>query len=705
MNLKRRYYYEKSKLRKKRKLSAENADSGRLPEEDVVSIAHDISNAIPSNVSQPGTSQSSQYTNHQPQRMVNFASLHNECKYDDWHDEGRFLFDSDSDEEDGDKHDPRSIILDWYSRQSNVPKSAVNDLLRSLKPLMPCLPKQIDTLLRPMRADKSDVHSDSDDAGKYLYFGVLKTLERQIPLEYLQQSVVASLFMILNVDGIQLAKTGSNSAWTVLLKIPCLSRTPMLVAFYVGKSKPKPEKLLSLLVKELQPIMERMTFEIHGVKFRLDRVIFVCDAPARAFLKGCKGHSGYHSCERCCIEGRSEGHVLVFDEDCQHERTNESFRERDDVDHHVTDSVLERLPIDMVKDFILDSMHLVLLGVTRRLFLFWRSNGPLPCRLTGSMQAEIDNNFVRLHDCMSILLSRKPRPLAEMGKFKATEFRTVLKFTGVVAFRPILNANVYKNFLLLHSAFTILSGPLCIRYNRLARAFLSEFLRNSRIQYSSRFFSYNIHSLGHLWQDVLHHKLPLSAIDCFPFENFFVQLKSAIKSPYLPAEQVANRVQEGYFAISLERDEADLTICFQRTPAYLPRHLWHKTIYHKFSMGDFILHTSRKDCLFADKAGKIHQFLGVVQLEEPVFVTMPLRNSELQDLYNYPCKSSILGIYKYYGIFAEGDQLPFGQSLQYLKVSGIGCKYICLPSCCDTGYCLFPMTVAISTCCNHCSGV
>lgn len=44
-------------------------------------------------------------------------------------------------------------------------------------------------------------------------------------------------------------------------------------------------------------------------------------------------------------------------------RTNESFRNREDDDHHKFYSSIEKLPIDMVEQFpIADSLHLLDLG-------------------------------------------------------------------------------------------------------------------------------------------------------------------------------------------------------------------------------------------------------------------------------------------------------------------------------------------------------
>lgn len=42
---------------------------------------------------------------------------------------------------------------------------------------------------------------------------------------------------------------------------------------------------------------------INEQRFELDIHSFICDTPARAFLKGIKGHGGYWACERCEIKG------------------------------------------------------------------------------------------------------------------------------------------------------------------------------------------------------------------------------------------------------------------------------------------------------------------------------------------------------------------------------------------------------------------
>jgi hypothetical protein len=67
------------------------------------------------------------------------------------------------------------------------------------------------------------------------------------------------------------------------------------------------------LVKELDKL------KIHGIHFEgrhfpFSLKCFCCDAPARCFLKGIVGHTGYFSCERCRVKGSWNGRV-VFNND------------------------------------------------------------------------------------------------------------------------------------------------------------------------------------------------------------------------------------------------------------------------------------------------------------------------------------------------------------------------------------------------------
>lgn len=92
---------------------------------------------------------------------------------------------------------------------------------------------------------------------------------------------------------------------------------------------------------------------------------FVCDAPARSFLKCIISHGGYYACERCTVRGIQNRGVRYIDTTSPL-RTNEEFaREHYDIHQHKL-SPLSRLQFPMVSGFILDSMHLVFLGVVKK---------------------------------------------------------------------------------------------------------------------------------------------------------------------------------------------------------------------------------------------------------------------------------------------------------------------------------------------------
>ena len=108
-------------------------------------------------------------------------------------------------------------------------------------------------------------------------------------------------------------------------------------------------------------------------------VCIICDTPARAFVKQTKGHSGYYGCDKCCQKGLWSGKKVTFPEVDSPLRTDVMFDEFQDEEHHIGYSPLSGLSIGMVSGFPLDYMHLVCLGVTRRLLLLWMK-GPLRCR-------------------------------------------------------------------------------------------------------------------------------------------------------------------------------------------------------------------------------------------------------------------------------------------------------------------------------------
>ena len=113
----------------------------------------------------------------------------------------------------------------------------------------------------------------------------------------------------------------------------------------------------------------------------------ICDAPARAFAKGITQFNGRYGCDFCNVKGVYQNGRMMFLYQGE-PRTDSSFRQRQNMEHHKRTSLFEQLEIDMINQFPIDPMHAIDLGVPKRLLLL-RKEGPLPYRLSANMISTI----------------------------------------------------------------------------------------------------------------------------------------------------------------------------------------------------------------------------------------------------------------------------------------------------------------------------
>lgn len=212
------------------------------------------------------------------------------------------------------------------------------------------------------------------------------------------------------------------------------------VAIYKGTSKPpSAETFLRPLLNEMHDLVENGLFvsETELVQVKINK--FILDAPARAFLKCIIGHGGYYSCERCEERGeflrkiskraktsKQSGHVCLLGTNAAL-RTDHSFRNQDNPEHHHDSSPLEELPIDMVRGIPLEYLY----GAMKRLLILW-VDGTKNFKLTRSDIVQISRKHVRANDTKPSEINRPNRSLNCLSFWKATEFRTFLLKTGPV---------------------------------------------------------------------------------------------------------------------------------------------------------------------------------------------------------------------------------------------------------------------------------
>lgn len=297
------------------------------------------------------------------------------------------------------------------------------------------------------------IQTEDKCGGQYVYLGiecsVVKILARNI--EFLESS--NSVDLLVNIDGVPLFKSSNAQLWPIICRFSDFE--PFIVAVFCGVHKPNSvDDCLEDFLAEYSEL-QRKQITVNGHKIHVRIKAFVCDAPARAFLKCIKGHNGYDSCERCTIKGKYNRRVLFLGD--YPLRTDRDFSNGLYVNHQVGEFPLLNVGIRCVTSFTLDYMHLRCLGVVKRLLcFFFYKKGPPECRLSHRKVGEISTLLVSLSGKLPSEFARQPRPLAELDRWKATEIQQFLLYTGPVVLKKVLRRDVYEHFLCLTVAVSIL---------------------------------------------------------------------------------------------------------------------------------------------------------------------------------------------------------------------------------------------------------
>lgn len=139
---------------------------------------------------------------------------------------------------------------------------------------------------------------------------------------------------------------------------------------------------------------------------------------------------------------------------------------------------------------------------------------------------------------------RKPRSLQEVKRWKATEFRQFLLYSGVVTLSSVLPRKYYDNFKAFFISTLMLSNPNSDKFHLdYAHDLIIYFVKSFKVLYGIENMTHNVHNLLHVVDDVRNFGC-LDNYSSFPFKNYLKTLKKLIRKPSTPLQQVVNRIFE-----------------------------------------------------------------------------------------------------------------------------------------------------------------
>ena len=508
------------------------------------------------------------------------------------------------------------------------------------------LPKTARTLLKCPR----DIGVTNKCGGEYVYLGLKENILRILNDSQIQNN--DTLELLINVDGLPLYKSSPKSVWGILCVLN--DSEVFVVCLYYGKKKPEPvDEYLFDFLSEWRTVRQNgISIDNKTYHFRIKA--FMCDAPARAFLKGIVYHTGYNSCERCTIKGGYDGRV-IFNEfpDVLDLRKEEKFCQFEYPEHQRTISPLVGQEISLINGFVLDYMHLVMLGVVRRYLtaLVQLSFGS-KARLSANQRELLNSHLLSLNGCLPSEFSRQPRPTDELQYWKATEFRQFLLYVGPIVLYDILSSDAYEHFMYLSIGISILMNTNDEFRNAnipLVKELLKCFVLNCKTVLGNIFCVYNVHGLLHLHEDVEYHQCSLNDISCFSFENFLQKVKRSVRSGRSPLVQICKRQQEKF---------------------HFPL--------KKYTHFTKVRINSLKDGVFTDG----ENVLFVKEKNGENYTCDVFKKHQMHDVFSSPCSSRSLNIF-----LLRNNLKPHSQRV--VTKNTFKRKMVCLLN--EEGKCLFPM--------------
>lgn len=490
-------------------------------------------------------------------------------------------------------------------------------------------------------------------SGNYVHIGFEKTLKQKlinIPINQLPAEIVIDI----STDGATLNKC--FQFWPIQYRIKNIKNSkPIIAGIYLGKSKPcDPHKFMKQFVNEVLQVIQNGGISINNKKIPLHIRCFIADAPARALILNHKGHMSSNPCSKCKVEGFRSSNRMIFNVFNSPLRTDIEYKMCIDTEHHHGESPLSVLPMGLVSNVPFEYMHLVLLGVTKKLISAWLEGKYAVSKLSGRQINIISARLVSCSVYCPREFSRRCRSIVDYKNFKATEFRTFLIYTGPSVIRDVVTQNVYIHFLLLSCAIRILMSDISSNEDILfAKQALRKFVILSENLYGIEFMSYNLHGLLHLADDVqLLGKL--DSFSAFDFENYMPEFRNFVRKPHLPLQQFIRRLHE--------LNSCDVSLKLNNSCNVIHASCTHKngpllqnipstpcTQFKLLKTGYITYGCNKRDNCCILKSGIICIIENIVQMSTNYYFIVR-RFKKVNNFYDYVIESKLMGMFECYNL-------------------------------------------------------
>ncbi len=335
----------------------------------------------------------------------------------------------------------------------------------------------------------------------------------------------------LSLDGVPESKSGGVSIDVLSIKYEnCRNVFTVAIMQPARKGLGLTEEIV------LEPVLSRLA-ETHLSVRRI-----IADAPKRANLRGLKQHSSKFGCPYC--KAKKEGKSFPSSTMTAEPRTDAELREvaerislsppslqeQDQFAGVKKLSPLRCLPIDLVNDIPAEVMHLVNLGIVRRILtLCYRGTGGKAKDVDFKRASTDELNVMYMRSKSLSAFSRNPREF-DVGTFKAEEYRNML-LVYWPAVKKSLPAEAVKSWLLLVYVIRAYLLPMD-KFREMQDADdLKEkcgmWYKTFESDFGARNCVYNAHLIWHL--DSVHRHGPLDITSAVDYESHYNLLKRSYR--------------------------------------------------------------------------------------------------------------------------------------------------------------------------------